>query len=314
MNDKQPLSMPLEVQPFDAPLGAEIRGLDLRETFSAATLEAVRDAWHEHLVLLFRDQDLSDAQHFAFTASFGPLEHAPDKLLKLAQSQVQSEAQRQVNSSNASPPEMTVISNVIENGVAIGRLGNGEALWHTDSNFAEIPPAGSILRALEVPQTGGDTAFMNMYEALDSLPSELRAAIDGRFAKHNPGYDSSGKRRAEFQHNGHPAAGPGPIHPLIRIHPGSGRSALYLGRRAGAWIVDADVAHSEQLLDAIWAHIESQSFTCTHTWRVGDVLMWDNRCTMHRREAFDGDSRRIMHRTQLAGDQSHGAFAQRVCG
>lgn len=95
----------------------------------------------------------------------------------------------------------------------------------------------------------------------------------------------------------------GPIHPLIRVHPGSGRRALYLGRRAGAWIVDMDVAHSGQLLDAIWSHIESRSLTWTHSWRSGDVLMWDNRCTMHRREAFDNNARRIMHRTQLAGDR-----------
>ena len=115
--------MPLEIHPFDAPLGAQIRGLDLRKAFSATTLEAVRDAWHKHLVLLFRDQDLSDAQHFAFTASFGALEHAPEQLLKLAQSQAQSQA----DSADSSPPEMTVISNVIENGIAIGRLGNGEA-------------------------------------------------------------------------------------------------------------------------------------------------------------------------------------------
>ena len=125
------MSKPFEVFPFDAPLGAEIRGLDLRQRQPGTTFDKLRKVWHEHLLLLFRGQDLSDAQHFAFTAGFGALEHTPQKLLQLAQE----------GREDSSPPEITVISNVIENGVPIGRLGNSEALWHTDSNFAEVPPA-----------------------------------------------------------------------------------------------------------------------------------------------------------------------------
>ncbi|MFT5175604.1 MAG: taurine dioxygenase [Gammaproteobacteria bacterium] len=287
------MSTPFEICPYDAPLGAEIRGLELSEPLPKATIDALRDTWHEYLVLVFRGQAMSDEQQFAFTTQFGALEHTPQKLLELAREGRVDE----------SAPEITVISNVIENGVALGRLGNSEALWHSDSNFAQVPPAASILRAVEVPSSGGNTGFMNMYQALTSLPMALRSAIDKHHAKHDPTFDSAGRRRPEYADVAHPAQGPGPIHPLIRTHPGSGKQVLYLGRRAGAYVMDMDVAQSELLLDAIWAHVVDAEITWTHRWRAGDVLMWDNRCTMHRRDAFDSSVRRVMHRTQLAGDR-----------
>ena len=193
-------------------------------------------------------------------------------------------------------------SNVIENGKPIGVLGHGEAFWHSDSTFAEIPPAASLLRSLEVPDSGGDTHFMNMYKALETLPDALRQAIKGKSSKHDPAYSSSGRRRAQFTELD-PSKSTGPIHPLERTHPDTGRKSLYLGRRLGSYIVGLPLDESEDLLDRIWDHVTEGDFVWAHQWRAGDLIWWDNRCAMHRRDAFDPNTRRIMHRTQLAGDR-----------
>ena len=178
-----------EICPFDAPLGAEICGLDIGEPLDPETVERVSAAWHEHLVLLFRGQDLTDQQHFDFTEQFGALDHPPKRLLAIAAGKTVDDDE---------PLEINVVSNVIENGEPIGVLGHGEAFWHSDSTFVERPPAASLLRSLEVPDSGGDTHFMNMYKALETLPGDLREAIAGKSSKHDPAYSSSGERRAEF--------------------------------------------------------------------------------------------------------------------
>ena len=201
------------------------------------------------------------------------------------------------------PPEVNVISNVKENGRPIGQLGAGEAAWHTDSAFVEVPPAGSILYSLEIPPSGGNTAFLDMHSALETLPNDLRTRIEGRRAKHDQTYTSAGDKRADYDEVTDVREAPGPYHPLIRTHPETGRKALYLGRRLNCYIEGMDVAESEALLDAIWVHARQPRFVWEHVWRVGDVLMWDNRSVMHRRDAFDDAARRIMHRTQLKGDR-----------
>jgi taurine dioxygenase len=286
----------LDVRMIDAPLGAEICGLDLSQPLDPDTVEALREVWHDRLILLFRDQSMTDDQHIAFTRQFGPTEVGPNNLLKRGH----------VSGRPAeTPPEISIISNVMDNGKPIGELGDGEAFWHTDSSFVEVPPAASILRSLEVPPpgSGGNTGFLNMYLALETLPADLRTAIEGKSAKHDPTFTSGGERRGEYAGVDDPSQGPGPIHPLIRTHAGTGRKALFLGRRSGSYVIGLPVAESEALLDRLWEHVTEGDYAWHHEWRAGDVVMWDNRCAMHRRDAFDGSFRRMMRRTQLAGDR-----------
>jgi taurine dioxygenase len=198
-------------------------------------------------------------------------------------------------------PELAVISNVIENGVAIGGLGDGEAVWHTDSCFSDVPPSASILYSLEIPPSGGDTGFANMYLALEMLPAALRRAIAGKTIKHDKRYTSGGQLRPGYTGDEDIRTTPGPQHPIVRRHPETGYSALYLGRRPHAYIPGLPLDESEALLDELWAHAVKPELTWHHQWKVGDVLVWDNRCAMHRRDAFDPHSRRIMHRTQCKG-------------
>lgn len=286
--------MTVTVHPTDAALGAEIRGVDLSQPLSPADADAIHAAWLEHLVLLFRGQTLTDAQLIAFSRHFGELEFPPTRLLNL---------KNRIDQKEDVPPEVNVISNVKEDGKPIGQLGAGEAAWHTDSGFVETPPKGSILYSIEVPQQAGNTSFLNMYAAYETLADDLKAKIEGRRAKHDPSYTSAGVRRKDFDEVTDVSKSPGPLHPIVRTHPESGRKALYLGRRLNSYIEGLSVSESEAILDAVWSHTEQPKFVWEHRWKVGDVLMWDNRCAMHRRDAFDDSTRRIMHRTQLKGDR-----------
>ena len=275
-----------ETRPLAAALGAEIRGVDLSDPLSAATVAAIRQAWLDHQILVFRGQHLTDAQLTAFSSHFGDLDTVPGW----------------EPFSPAGHPEVLIISNVQEDGATIGVLGDGEASWHTDMSYLDQPPPGSLLYSLEVPETGGDTCFMSMYAALDGLPPDLRAAIAGKSLNHDSSHDSAGNLRSNHTAFEDVSGAPGARHPIVRKHPETGRPALFLGRRLHAWVVSETVAASEALLDRIWEHCTREEFTYRHRWQTGDLLMWDNRCTMHRRDPFDAQARRIMHRTQLKGD------------
>lgn len=288
--------MTITIHPTDAALGAEVRGVDLSCPLSSDEVSAIHTAWLDHLVLLFRGQTLTDDQLIAFSRNFGELEFPPTKLLKLKD---------RIDQKDDIPPEVNVISNVTENGKPIGQLGAGEAAWHTDSSFVETPPKGSILYSLEVPSDAGNTSFLNMYVAYETLAEDMKEKINGRLVKHDPTYTSAGVRRKDFDEITDVSQSPGPLHPIVRTHPDSARKALYLGRRLNSYIDGLPVGESEALLDALWAHTEQAKFVWEHRWKVGDVLMWDNRCAMHRREAFDESTRRIMHRTQLKGDRPY---------
>ena len=275
------------VTPVSVPLGAQVDCGDVRQLDNAA-FRQVYQALLDHLVIRIRGQQLSDPELIAFGKRFGELDFAP--LAKTGKELARPH------------PEVIVISNVMENGVPIGVLRDAEVVWHSDNSYRDKPLSYSMLHALEVPPTGGNTGFANMYLALDTLDPALRRKIEGRTLKHDMTYNSAGDLREGFQPVSDVRDAPGPSHPIIRTHPETGCNALYLGRRPNAYINGLSVAESEELLQALWAHATQDKFTWHHEWQVGDILIWDNRCVMHHRDPFDGGYRRVMHRIQCAGD------------
>jgi taurine dioxygenase len=279
--------MVVKIIPTGAALGAEIAGVDLR-SISDGDFDRIHRAWIENLVLLFRGQTLTDNDLIAFSRRFGALDWAP----------VQETGRRFVEGH----PEIYVVSNVIENGEPIGSLGAGEAVWHTDMSYIPDPPKASMLYAIEVPPEGGDTGFVNMYAAWQSLPAELKRRIEGLQLKHDGTYNSGGYVRQGVAAVEDPVNSIGAVHPLACKHPESGRRALYLGRRRNAYIAGLPLTESEALLDELWSYASRDELTWYNKWRAGDLVLWDNRCTMHRRDSFDSGARRIMHRTQIKGE------------
>jgi taurine dioxygenase len=277
-----------EVIPTGAALGATVNGVDLRD-LSEATFVRIMDAWHEHSVLLFRGQTLTDQDLIAFSRRLGDLDWAP----------VQETGRRFVEGL----PEIYIVSNVKVNGEPIGSLGDGEAVWHTDMSYLDLPPKASMLYALEIPPTGGNTSFCTMYGIYEALPQPLKDRIAGLKIKHDGTYNSGGYVRQGVTPTDDPRQSPGAVHPLVCAHPANGRRMLYLGRRRNAYLVGLELAESEALLNELWSIADRREFSWEHVWRVGDLVLWDNRCTMHRRDAFDPGTRRIMHRTQVKGEQ-----------
>jgi taurine dioxygenase len=278
----------MRIIPTGMALGARVEGVDLRKISDVEFNVAYR-AWLDHLVLLFRGQQLTDEDLIRFSRRFGDLDWAP----------VQETGRRFVEGH----PEIYVVSNVIENGVPVGSLGAGEAVWHTDMSYLETPPKASMLYALEVPPEGGNTYFCNMVRAYECLPEAVKSRAGGLTLKHDATYNSGGYVRQGLTAMDDPLASPGVYHPLTPVHPETGRRALYLGRRRNAHIGGLSVADSETLLDELWALATRDEFVWGHEWREGDGVLWDNRATMHRRDGFDPALRRILHRTQIKGGE-----------
>lgn len=279
--------MDIDVRPLCAAVGAEVRGVDLTalDDASFATIDA---AWQQYSALLFRDQNLDDEALVAFSRRFGDLDQPPNN--ENGKTFVESR------------PEIYVVSNVIgPDGVPIGSLGAGEAVWHTDMSYLPEPPDASMLYALEVPPAGGDTWLCGMEAALDSLPASLRERVANLSIKHDGTYNSGGYLRKGVVDTGDPVTTVGTPHPIICEHPVTHRPVLYLGRRRNAYVVGFDREDSEALLDELWRYATRPEHCFAHRWRVGDLLMWDNRSTMHRRDPFDASRRRVMHRTQIKG-------------
>ena len=269
-------------------VGAEVKGIDLAR-LSRAEVEAVKQAWYRHDVLVFRRQKLTDDDLLAFSRHFGRLDPPPNQ-----------------GAGKKSPPgypDVYVVSNVLdEQGEPIGALGDGEAAWHTDMSYIAHPPDASMLYSLEIPAQGGDTCFCSMRPALKKMPRPLVERIKRLDIKHDGTYDSGGYVRKGLAATDDPRSSPGTAHPIVIAHPESGEKALYLGRRRNAYIVGLELEESERLLDEIWSYAEAALYR--HKWALGDLVLWDNRTTMHRRDAFDPKARRVMHRTQIKGSHA----------
>ncbi len=281
------MTVAFEVIPTGA-VGAEVKGGDL----AAATetqIDAIKHAWYQHDVLIFRNQQMSDDDLLSFSKHFGALDSPPNQ-----------------GAGRKSPPgypEIYVVSNVLDDtGEPIGALGDGDAAWHTDMSYAPQPPDASMLYALEIPAAGGDTWFCSMKKALEKMPRQLVDRIQNLDIKHDGTYDSGGYVRKGLTPSDDPRESVGTPHPLIIRHPVSGASALYLGRRRNAYIPGLKVAESERLLDEIWSYADAAVYK--HKWALGDLVFWDNRTTMHRRDAFYPKARRVMHRTQIKGSSA----------
>ena len=284
----------MNVIPTGRALGAEITGIDLSGDVSGAQREFIVNAYIANQVLLFRGQSLTFSDLLRLRELFGPPGLAANQLLGLG---------RKKYLPDEVPDEITIVSNITDaEGKPIGALGNGEAYWHTDSSFTETPISASLLHAVEVTEQGGETAFLNMYRAYEEMPAGLAARVNGRYANHSKVHNSAGVRRPEFAEVTDPSKAPGVKHPIVRTHPVSGRKCLYLGRRLNSYIFDLPLAESEQTLDELWAHACQEKYAWQHKWRVGDLLVWDNRCTMHHRNAFAPNARRLMHKSTTAGE------------
>ena len=281
------VSLAIEVVPTGT-VGAEVKGVDIAAA-GPAELEAIKRAWYRHDVLIFRNQKLSDDDLLSFSRHFGTLDPPPNQ-----------------GAGRKSPPgypDIYVVSNVLdEKGEPIGALGDGEAAWHTDMSYIAQPPDASMLYSLEIPAQGGDTCFCGMKAALAKMPRQLVERIRNLDIKHDGTYDSGGYVRKGMAASNDPRTSAGTPHPIVTRHPVSGDESLYLGRRRNAYIMGLEVAESERLLDEIWRYVETAVYR--HRWALGDLVLWDNRTTMHRRDAFDPKARRVMHRTQIKGSSA----------
>src|SRR5258708_6497116 len=236
---------PIEVMPTGAALGAEVRGVDLRH-LDAMQFAAIERAWHEHQVVLVGGQRLTDGDLIAFSRRFGDLDLAP----------IQETGRRFVEGL----PEIYIVSNVMVNGEPIGSLGAGEAVWHTDMSYLDVPPMASMLYALEVPAAGGNTSFCSMYRVYGALPDALKRRIAGLKIKHDGTYNSGGYLRQGVTATDDPRTSPGAIHPLVCTHPHTGRRMLYLGRRRNAYLMQLELADSQAFPDELWYFLPPPQF------------------------------------------------------
>jgi taurine dioxygenase len=280
----------MQISPLNDAIGARVDGVDLAAGFDDETFAAIHRAWLDRCVLLFRGQTLTPAQLVAFAARFGPLEPPPG-----------SEKDLRSDAGADQARDMWIISNVVENGKAIGALGYGEAEWHSDMTYLDVPPTASVLYGHEVPAMGANTWFANMYTAWEQMPLDLRTTVENAQALHNSSYTSAGELRKGMDEVTDVRQAPGAVHPIVITHPENGRQALFLGRRTNAYIKGMTVADSETMLDRLWDYCVDDKFSYSHQWQPGDVLIWDNRSTLHRRDAFDPKARRILWRCQIKG-------------
>ena len=283
--------MAVAIKNLGAPLGAEVGGIDLSKPVAREDVEAIEGVWRDRLVVVFHEQTLTDPQLIAFSKNFGELDPpGPNPYGEPF---------------NKEHPELNVISNVVEDGKPIGNLGDGEAVWHADMTYVAVPPKAAMLHSLEVPppEAGGNTHFANMLAAYETLPADLKKAADGKIAVHDASTNSAGMLRKGYKKVTDVRDVVGAHHPLVRTEPTTGRKALFLGRRPNAYVLGLPVPESEALLDALWAHATQPRFAMCHEWKVGDLLMWNNLSVLHRRDPFDPNTRRMMHRSQIKGSE-----------
>ena len=279
--------MPTRISPITAVLGATVEGISLSD-IDSSQFDALYRIWQSHHVIVLRDQGLTNAQFERFSAMLGELDPPPN----------QGAGRKSV----PGHPNLYVVSNRKDGaGEPLGALGDGEARWHTDMSYLERPPFASMLWAIELPDTGGDTCFASMPAALRSMPADLVERIERLSIKHDGTYDSGGTVRKGITPTDDPMASIGTPHPIVIEQPETGERTLYLGRRRNAYVPGLTLRESEALLDLVWNYATAPPVTMRHQWRLGDVVLWNNFTTMHRRDGFPADQFRTLHRSQIKG-------------
>jgi alpha-ketoglutarate-dependent taurine dioxygenase len=283
--------MAIAVKPRHPALGAEIRGVDMRQPVDAETVRQIHDAWMKHLVVVFPDQRIGDAEHVAFTRHFGEPEVFHQTSLSLRSQRVK---------------EIFLVSNVDENDNLLKpstpsqvQLSSARQ-WHTDSSYRPMPSMGSLLHGIEISRTGGITQFINMYMVYDDLPESLRRQVEGRKARHDFAMLSrlvgspppSGEERAAM---------PPVWHPMVRRHPVTGRKSLFISSIYNDAIEGMADGPARRLIEELSDFAAQPKYMYRHEWEPHDVLMWDNRCTVHAVTPHDPNERRVMHRTTIVG-------------
>jgi taurine dioxygenase len=262
-------------------LGAEIIGIDLRDPVSDILFPRILDAWHQSLVILFRDQHLTEDEQVRFAESFGAISMS---------------TRGHYQSKN---PAIMLISNIREDGKQIGALPDGEMYFHTDQCHQERPAMATMLYSIEVPSVGGNTLFANAYAAYETLPVAIKQKIEGRKALNAYDYDVAATTRGTKVRDGVPSY----WHPIVRTHPATGRKALYVNRLMTVAIEGLSDDEGEEILNTLFDHQEQRTFIYEHVWRPNDVLLWDNRCTLHARTDFSDKERRLMRRVAIKGEK-----------
>jgi taurine dioxygenase len=284
----------IKVTPLPAACGAEITGVDLTQELSAPTVAAIRQAWHDHIVLVFRGQEITEEQQLRFASYFGSLGRRKEAMFR-EELQSRNQGTKQVN------PNILLVSNIKEKGEPIGAFGEGEMWFHIDSGYAEKPYNYTFLYALELPSTGGNTQFSNMYKAYDALPADLKIRLAGKKALHIHEYERSAKveLRDDLSKSAHF------FHPVFSTHAETGRKSLFVDRLMTARIEGLPKEENESLLEQLYEIGERPEFIYEHKWQLGDFVMWDNRCAIHARTWFPPEERRLLRRCAIEGAPIH---------
>lgn len=279
----------LKVTPLSEALGAEISGIDLREDLPQAVIDEILRLWHEHIVLVFRDQELSMEQQLAFAGRFGELgerKRAPEDLRE------RTEGIYQTNEN------ILLVTNIKVDGQPIGAFGDADMWFHIDSGYAEKPYKYTFLYGLELPSKGGNTLFANTYKVYDALPEELKAKLKGRKALHIHEYLRTEKVDVTKDISNSPHY----YHPVCITHPETGRKAVFVDRLMTRLIEGMEPEESERTLNQLFDLIESPEFVYEHVWHLKDVVMWDNRVAVHGRTWFPKEENRLLRRCTIEGE------------
>jgi taurine dioxygenase len=284
--------MTLTITPFDAPIGAEVTGVDLRNAFDKSTVDEIYQAWLDHLVLIFRGQSLSKDEQVAFANQFG------DVGIRATPKDVQNEVANGYDGSI-----MLVTNQRDEKGNYIGSLQDGEMWFHHDMSYRPEPHKATLLHALKLPSTGGNTKFANQYLAYENIPDEIKERIRGRKVLQAYNFTMLEKVDLEeglddIQHQ---------WQPIFIKHPETGKTALYVSRLISAMIEDLPREESDEILGELIEIAEDRAIVYEHVWQPGDLAMWDNRCSTHARTDFPAEEARLLRRCTLEGAPMIGA-------